>query len=121
MTFTTKVTMSKNKKTDSKKEHYIRQGIFLKKKRQQAKLSQAEVAEKLGYGGPQFISNIERGVSSVPLEKLGEMAELYKISKRQMAEFIIENSRIELYKKFCIPYDPPYSSLEKEALKRSKC
>lgn len=33
-------------------------------------LSQADLAKKLGYASPQFISNIERGLCGVPIDKI---------------------------------------------------
>lgn len=59
---------------------------YLKRKRGEARISQIEVAKQLGYTTPQFISNWERGVSSPPLEKLGEIARIYKIPRRELVE-----------------------------------
>ena len=38
-------------------------GDYLKSKRENASLSQGDVAKKLKYTSPQFISNWERGIS----------------------------------------------------------
>jgi len=53
---------------------------FLKQKRVAAGLSQRDVADKLGYSTPQFISNWERGVSHPPINALKKLGELYKVS-----------------------------------------
>jgi transcriptional regulator with XRE-family HTH domain len=45
-------------------------GTYLKDVREDANLTQADVSHKLGYTSPQFISNIERGISVVPLKTL---------------------------------------------------
>lgn len=47
-------------------------GRYLRTCRRKAKKSQSEVARDLGYGSPQFISNVERGISYPPLESCGK-------------------------------------------------
>ncbi|MEK2647425.1 helix-turn-helix domain-containing protein [Bdellovibrio sp. BCCA] len=59
-------------------------GEFLKQKRIAAGLSQADVAEKMGYSTPQFISNWERGVSHPPINALKKLAEIYTIPYRSL-------------------------------------
>lgn len=53
---------------------------LLKKGREHAGLSQADVARELGYSSPQFISNWERGLSSPPVPKLKRLCKLYRVS-----------------------------------------
>jgi transcriptional regulator with XRE-family HTH domain len=50
-------------------------GNFLKAKREAANITQAEVAEKLGYTSAQFVSNIERGLCAMPLANITVWAE----------------------------------------------
>lgn len=59
---------------------------FLKQKRVAAGLSQRDVADKLGYSTPQFISNWERGVSHPPINALKRLGELYKVSAEDLFE-----------------------------------
>lgn len=59
---------------------------FLKQKRVSAGLSQRDVADKLGYSTPQFISNWERGVSHPPINALKKLGELYKVSADDLFE-----------------------------------
>lgn len=61
-----------------------RLGKFLQKKRMEKGLSQGEVAKKLGYTSPQFISNIERGLCSPALSSAKKMAKLYDIYPANM-------------------------------------
>lgn len=42
---------------------------MLKRYRKQAGFTQAELAKKLGYKSAQFVSNWERGVSALPVDK----------------------------------------------------
>ncbi len=55
-------------------------GTYLKEVREQAAYTQADVSTKLGYTSPQFISNIERGISVIPLKTLARMISLYKVN-----------------------------------------
>lgn len=43
-------------------------GKFVKKHREKVGLSQTELSRALGYSKGQFISNVERGLCSVPLK-----------------------------------------------------
>lgn len=70
-------------------------GIFLQDARVRANLSQWDVAKKLGYTSPQFISNLERGISSPPLKVLKVLVDLYGISSKELIEVIaVEQERV---------------------------
>lgn len=73
-----------------------RLGDFLKSHRLNSGFSQAEVATKLGYISPQFISNWERGVSCPPLNKLNELVDLYRISKTDLIDLILDETKTSL-------------------------
>lgn len=64
---------------------------FMKAARIRAGLSQAAVAKKLGFTTPQFISNWERGVSTVPSEHYGTLAKMYKIREGVLKLAIYEH------------------------------
>ena len=40
------------------------------------KFSQEEISQRLGYGSSQFISNIERGQSLLPVKKFKKLAKI---------------------------------------------
>lgn len=65
---------------------------FLKEKRVAAGLSQKDVADKLGYSTPQFISNWERGVSHPPINALKKLGEMYKISADDLFEVTLSTT-----------------------------
>ena len=65
---------------------------YLKTSRINSNLSQAEVAAKLGYKTPQFISNWERGVSQPPISAIDTLAEIYAIQPDQLFQIILETS-----------------------------
>lgn len=73
-------------------------GHFLREKREQKGLTQAQVANKLGYGSPQFISNIERGISRVPLKSLRYFIEVYDLRPDDVIDLLLEEKRVQLKK-----------------------
>lgn len=62
---------------------------FLKDKRVASGMSQKEVADKLGYSTPQFISNWERGVSSPPINALKQLGVMYKVKPDELFEVVL--------------------------------
>ncbi|MCE3009780.1 MAG: helix-turn-helix transcriptional regulator [Proteobacteria bacterium] len=75
-----------------------RLGLFLKNKREAQGLTQSDVAKRLGYGSPQFISNIERGISSVPLKSLKTLVEMYGVSPEEIIDVFLEEKKSQLLK-----------------------
>jgi transcriptional regulator with XRE-family HTH domain len=73
-------------------------GVYLREKREQKGLTQAQVALQLGYGSPQFISNIERGVSRVPVKSLRYFIQLYGLGINEVIELILDEKRDQLKK-----------------------
>ena len=71
-------------------------GDYLKSKRENASLSQGDVAKKLKYTSPQFISNWERGISSPPIKTLRLLSELYKVSTDELFKLILDHSLTQL-------------------------
>lgn len=61
-------------------------GHFLKSAREKAGFTQHEVAKRLSYTSPQFISNWERGISSPPLDVLPRLSTLLRISPKSLIE-----------------------------------
>ncbi|MGE0526639.1 MAG: helix-turn-helix domain-containing protein [Bdellovibrionales bacterium] len=68
-------------------------GLYLKGVREQAEMTQAEVSQKLGYTSPQFISNIERGISVVPLKTLARMVSIYKVNPEVVVKIILDSQK----------------------------
>ena len=73
-------------------------GNYLKNKRNETGLTQSEVATKLGYSSPQFISNFERGLCSPPLNNLKTLVKLYKIPVEEIMTLILEEQESILRK-----------------------
>lgn len=51
-------------------------GKLLREYRLRQGLSQNQLARKIGYGSGQYVSNIERGVSLVPADKIVKLAKI---------------------------------------------
>jgi len=73
-------------------------GVYLREKREHKGLTQAQVALQLGYGSPQFISNIERGVSRVPVKSLKYFIDLYGLQTDEVIEILLDEKRNQLQK-----------------------
>lgn len=65
-------------------------GDFLQAKRTKAGLSQGDVATKLGYSSPQFISNFERGLCAPPLNKLKLLVQLYDLNGDEVLKLMLK-------------------------------
>ncbi len=81
------------------KEVYVKDlNQFLKEMRIKNGLKQWDVARRLGYESPQFISNWERGISEPPLHKWKEVAQIYGIPKNEITKRLIANYKEKLQK-----------------------
>lgn len=74
-------------------------GLYLGKARLRAGLSQGELAEKLGYSSPQFVSNWERGVANPPVHKLAQLTRLLNIPSDELIETILTETEQYLHSK----------------------
>lgn len=70
---------------------------FLKVARTSSGLSQRDVADRLGYKTPQFISNWERGLSYPPTEAIKTLSKLYKVELITFYNMILA-ARMEMIK-----------------------
>jgi transcriptional regulator with XRE-family HTH domain len=75
------------KKNLSSASHHLMD--FLRQCREKSDLTQAEVAQKLGYTSPQFVSNWERGLECPPMKVLGRLAVLYSIDTEELFEILL--------------------------------
>ncbi|MCB0391408.1 MAG: helix-turn-helix domain-containing protein [Bdellovibrionales bacterium] len=64
-------------------------GIYFKKRREKLGLQQKDVAKALGYTSPQFISNMERGLSLPPLKKIKKLIKLYELPPEEVLKIIM--------------------------------
>ena len=73
-------------------------GNYLRKAREDNKMSQRQVADALGYTSPQFISNFERGLCSPPLNKLRVLIDLYDLNAGKVMSLILDEQKKHLEK-----------------------
>ena len=70
-------------------------GKVVKEYRIKADLTQKDLAEKLGYSIPQFISLMENGHSKIPLNVLGELISFLKIPEKMALDLLLESYKKE--------------------------
>lgn len=75
-----------------------RLGKYLRQARIEKGLTQKDLSEIMGYTSPQFISNIERGLCSPPLDCLREIIKNCDADINIVLEIIIEEQRAYLKK-----------------------
>lgn len=80
------------------KELFLVLGEYLQDKRVKAGLSQGDVATKLGYSSPQFISNFERGLCAPPLNKLKAIVQLYDLNGDEVLKLMVREHERHLRK-----------------------
>lgn len=75
---------------------YIEIGQLIKQYREKMSMSQAELAEKLGYQSPQFVSIFERGLSKVPIESIGQISVILGIPEKKIKNMLLADFEAEL-------------------------
>lgn len=63
-------------------------GRFLRKKRVASGLTQGELANKLGFASSQFVSNIERGVSLIPVPRIKDYSESIGLNSVELSKLM---------------------------------
>lgn len=61
-------------------------------------LSQTDLSTLLGYKNGQFISNVERGLCSVPLKKLPELCSALSIPRDEVINALVSDLKAECLK-----------------------
>lgn len=77
------------------KQSRIEIGSIVREYREKAKLTQMQLAEKLGYDSPQFVSIFERGLSSVPVNTLGRLISILGIPEKRVLDILIKTYRAQ--------------------------
>ncbi len=77
-------------------------GEYLRRARETANLTQAEVAGKLGLKSPQYISNVERGLCPISLDQLAKLVPMYHLDAHELVDLMVEQHR-ELVTKRLLP------------------
>lgn len=69
---------------------------YIKEKRLAAGLSQGDIADELGYGSPQFISNWERAIARPPVSALKKIAEILGVSADEIFDIVLRSEIAEI-------------------------
>ena len=80
----------------SREPEFKEMGKAIKLKRMEKGISQAQIAEALGYSSPQFVSNWERGVSSPPMNALLVIIEMLGMDKVEVFELLMTEREKQL-------------------------
>jgi transcriptional regulator with XRE-family HTH domain len=81
-------------------------GRWLKALRESAKLTQAELAERVGLRYYTFISQVESGLGRVPVETQGAWAEALGADPGEFARILLRYYEPELYRLLFLPAKP---------------
>lgn len=60
------------------------------------KLSQVELSNLLGYKNGQFISNVERGICSIPLKALRELQNILNIPQDELVSAMVRDFEVTI-------------------------
>lgn len=82
-------------------------GQFLKTHRVKSGLTQSDVAQRLGYTSPQFISNIERGLCSAPVKHLKDFAKMYNLDSEELIQLLLTEHETMLRVALNLEAKPP--------------
>ncbi len=65
--------------------------MFIKEKRVGESLSQEELSKLLGYKNGQFISNVERGLCTIPLTKVRPLGKALNVNPEDICKVLIQD------------------------------
>lgn len=63
---------------------------LIKEYRVKSGLTQQQLSQKLGYSTPQFVSILERGLSKVPLNTLGQLIIHIGLPEKKVTKILVE-------------------------------
>lgn len=78
-------------------------GKVIKNGREDAKISQSKLSASLGYRNGQFISNVERGICSIPLDKVAKVANVLNLDSDTLKEALVEDYESRVVKALSLP------------------
>jgi transcriptional regulator with XRE-family HTH domain len=75
---------------------YIELGEIIREYREKKGMTQLDLARKLDYSTPQFVSLFERGLSKVPMETLGFLIKVLGIPEKKIVYALVSSYKEEL-------------------------
>jgi transcriptional regulator with XRE-family HTH domain len=85
------------------KKFHARLGQMLKEGREKSKLTQRQLAKKLGYTSPQYVSNWERGRVPPPLYVLPKVAKFTDLDSSTLVKLLVDHKREQFTEAFKHP------------------
>lgn len=77
----------------------MKTGKLIRQLRSKASLTQTQLAKKLGHKSGQFISNVERGVSNVPIQSFTSLSKCLKLNasgQKKLLCALVDDYRIKI-------------------------
>jgi transcriptional regulator with XRE-family HTH domain len=78
------------------KKTHLKIGNIVREHRERKGLTQMEVASRLGYDSPQFVSLFERGLSKVPVTTLGRLITILGIPEKTITHILLSDYEVEV-------------------------
>ncbi len=101
-----------------KKRRYV--GKFIQDKRKEQGINQDKVASVLKYKDKQAVSNIERGVAPLPLNKIQKLAELLKVEPKVLAKLTLMDKEPTLFRDIEFVYHNDPEVLDANEIKKGR-
>ena len=73
-------------------------GDLIKKRRNKANITQAEISSKFGFTSSQYMSNVERGISVLCPKYFNDLAKILKINADQLYEAAVKDYAVRIRK-----------------------
>lgn len=71
-------------------------GNLIRKKRLERGLTQVQAAKLIDLGGPMFISQVEGGISKLPLDRVKVFCEALKMDKLDVYKALVEDYKVSV-------------------------
>ena len=79
----------------NKNKQFYQIGSFIRQRRVElGGISQVKLSEAMGFKGGQYVSNIERGLCSIPPEKILIVADMLKLNVEDIIDKMAEDFKI---------------------------
>lgn len=72
-------------------------GDLIRIYREQSNISQTKLARKLGYTTGQYVSNIERGLCSVPIDKIEKLEKILDLPRHYTASALVNDYKDKVF------------------------
>lgn len=69
---------------------------LIRQKRKKKKMSQRDLALALGYPNAQIVSNIERGICSLPIKRFKQTSEILSVDLKKIKSCYLKDVKMDL-------------------------